>query len=197
VGVPPSESFRDGALLAVNLGDDADTTGAVYGQLAGAFYGEDGIPSAWREKLALRGTIERFAELLHGMSVARGRGVSGESALTRATREVADEWRSKGVRCPFRRTDFATETTTSSGTRSNGVCGTTPRASDGCSALARPGPCRNRYRWAHGQRVRGQLSDPRANDVASALRLRGRNGRMADDLGVVAERALDAGVARG
>jgi hypothetical protein len=131
VGVPPSESFRDGALVAVNLGDDADTTGAVYGQLAGAFYGEDGIPSAWREKLALRGTIERFAELLHGMSVARGRRVSGESALTRATREVADEWRSKGVRCPFRRTDLATETTTSSGTRSNGVCGTTPRASDG------------------------------------------------------------------
>ncbi len=37
-------SFRDGALLAVNLGDDADTTGAVYGQLAGAYYGEPGIP---------------------------------------------------------------------------------------------------------------------------------------------------------
>ena len=32
-----SETFRDGALLAVNLGDDADTTGAVYGQLAGAY----------------------------------------------------------------------------------------------------------------------------------------------------------------
>lgn len=35
-------SVAEGALLAVNLGDDADTTGAVYGQLAGAFYGEAG-----------------------------------------------------------------------------------------------------------------------------------------------------------
>jgi ADP-ribosyl-[dinitrogen reductase] hydrolase len=31
-----SESFREGALSAVNLGHDADTSGAVYGQLAGA-----------------------------------------------------------------------------------------------------------------------------------------------------------------
>jgi ADP-ribosyl-[dinitrogen reductase] hydrolase len=41
-----SDSFREGALLAVNLGDDADTTGAIYGQLAGAFYGEEAIPPA-------------------------------------------------------------------------------------------------------------------------------------------------------
>jgi ADP-ribosyl-[dinitrogen reductase] hydrolase len=34
-----SSSFEEGALLAVNLGDDADTTGAVYGQIAGAYYG--------------------------------------------------------------------------------------------------------------------------------------------------------------
>ena len=39
-----SDSFAEGALLAVNLGDDADTTGAVYGQIAGAFYGESAIP---------------------------------------------------------------------------------------------------------------------------------------------------------
>jgi ADP-ribosyl-[dinitrogen reductase] hydrolase len=38
-----STSFEHGALLAVNLGDDADTTGAIYGQLAGAFYGVDAI----------------------------------------------------------------------------------------------------------------------------------------------------------
>ncbi len=47
-----SSTFREGCLLAVNLGNDADTTGAIYGQLAGAYYGEDGIPSDWREKLA-------------------------------------------------------------------------------------------------------------------------------------------------
>jgi ADP-ribosylglycohydrolase len=59
-----SSSYQEGALRAVNLGDDADTTGAVYGQLAGAFYGEEGIPEAWRLRLALRDTIEQFAELL-------------------------------------------------------------------------------------------------------------------------------------
>ncbi|KAF6620664.1 ADP-ribosylglycohydrolase family protein, partial [Paenibacillus sp. EKM208P] len=51
-----STSFEEGALLAVNLGDDADTTGAVYGQIAGAYYGISGIPSRWREKLAMKET---------------------------------------------------------------------------------------------------------------------------------------------
>jgi ADP-ribosyl-[dinitrogen reductase] hydrolase len=37
--------FRQGCLLAVNLGDDADTTAAIFGQLAGAFYGESAIPA--------------------------------------------------------------------------------------------------------------------------------------------------------
>jgi ADP-ribosylglycohydrolase len=59
-----SESFREGCLLAVNLGDDADTTGAIYGQLAGAFYGEQAIPESWREKVAHRPLIESFAERL-------------------------------------------------------------------------------------------------------------------------------------
>jgi len=49
-----TNSFKDGCLLAVNLGDDADTTGAVYGQIAGAFYGEEAIPESWKEKLAHR-----------------------------------------------------------------------------------------------------------------------------------------------
>jgi ADP-ribosyl-[dinitrogen reductase] hydrolase len=56
-----SSSFREGALLAANLGDDADTTGAVYGQLAGAFYGENGIPAGWRAQLAHRELIETLA----------------------------------------------------------------------------------------------------------------------------------------
>ena len=59
-----SESFREGALLAVNLGDDADTTGAVYGQIAGAYYGEQAIPGAWREILAMREKIGWMAERL-------------------------------------------------------------------------------------------------------------------------------------
>lgn len=57
-----TDSFRAGALAAVNLGEDADTTGAVYGQLAGALYGADAIPAEWKAKLALRETIERLAD---------------------------------------------------------------------------------------------------------------------------------------
>jgi ADP-ribosylglycohydrolase len=73
-----SDSFRDGALRAVNLGDDADTTGAVYGQLAGAHYGADSIPAAWRERLALRGLIEGFAERLWQLAAARSPGVDDD-----------------------------------------------------------------------------------------------------------------------
>lgn len=43
--------FEAGAILAVNLGRDADTVGAVYGTIAGAFYGYDAIPSRWLKAL--------------------------------------------------------------------------------------------------------------------------------------------------
>lgn len=56
-----STSFEDGALLAVNLGDDADTTGAVYGQIAGTYYGVEAIPNRWRNKLAGLHILEHFA----------------------------------------------------------------------------------------------------------------------------------------
>jgi len=57
-----SSSFREGALLAINLGDDADTTGAVYGQIAGAYYGEPGIPANWLQLIARRELIEGLAD---------------------------------------------------------------------------------------------------------------------------------------
>ena len=60
-----SESFRDGALLAVNLGDDADTTGAIYGQIAGAFYGVEAIPAEWRQRIAMSGEIISIADKLY------------------------------------------------------------------------------------------------------------------------------------
>ncbi|CAF3861187.1 unnamed protein product, partial [Adineta steineri] len=44
-------SFKKGACAAVNLGDDTDTTAAIYGQLAGAYYGYDKLPSEWIEKI--------------------------------------------------------------------------------------------------------------------------------------------------
>lgn len=46
-----TDSFKDGALKAVNLGGDSDTIGAVYGQLAGAYYGLEAIPLDWRNIL--------------------------------------------------------------------------------------------------------------------------------------------------
>jgi ADP-ribosylglycohydrolase len=60
-----STCFADGALLAVNLGEDADTTGAVYGQLAGAYYGVASIPQSWRSKLAKLDVLESFATRLY------------------------------------------------------------------------------------------------------------------------------------
>ena len=60
-----SDNFADGARLAVNLGDDSDTTGAVYGQIAGAFYGESGIPRHWIDVLAHRRLIIDFADQLY------------------------------------------------------------------------------------------------------------------------------------
>lgn len=56
-----TDNFKEGCLKAVNLGNDAGTTGAVYGQLAGAFYGILEIPASWLEVLALRETIQKLA----------------------------------------------------------------------------------------------------------------------------------------
>lgn len=62
-----SESFEAAVLAAANLGDDADTTAAIVGQLAGAFYGRGGIPQAWL------GTLHRSDEIEH-MALALLRG---------------------------------------------------------------------------------------------------------------------------
>lgn len=64
-----STSFREGALLAVNLGDDADTTGAIYGQLAGAYYGIRGIPESWRDVIFWRDRIEEMSTELWRFAV--------------------------------------------------------------------------------------------------------------------------------
>ncbi len=66
-----SGNFREGALLAVNFGLDADVTGAVYGQLAGALYGLGGIPLNWRNALLKRELIEGLADRLLAASLER------------------------------------------------------------------------------------------------------------------------------
>lgn len=58
------DNFRDSVLEAVNLGDDADTTGAIVGQLAGATYGAAGIPAAWLDRLHLAQEIGGLADAL-------------------------------------------------------------------------------------------------------------------------------------
>lgn len=55
-------TFEEDALDVVNLANDADTTGAVYGQVAGAFYGEAAIPGRWRERFARREEIPGMPE---------------------------------------------------------------------------------------------------------------------------------------
>ncbi len=59
LGVPRRRDFRQAVLKAVNLGDDADTTGAVCGQFAGAYWGESGVPREWLDGLAKQELIEQ------------------------------------------------------------------------------------------------------------------------------------------
>jgi ADP-ribosyl-[dinitrogen reductase] hydrolase len=66
-----SGTFEAGALAAVNLGEDADTTAAIFGQLAGALYGLGGIPARWRERIVRGDEIVALADGL--LALARGR----------------------------------------------------------------------------------------------------------------------------
>lgn len=60
-----TDTFNDGVLLAVNLGEDSDTTGAVFGQLAGAYYGIESIKEQWRENLWDQSLIKTLAQKLY------------------------------------------------------------------------------------------------------------------------------------
>ncbi len=63
--VMTTNNFRDAVLAAANLGDDADTTAAIAGQVAGAVYGIDGIPGAWKAALAHGAMIGDIATRIH------------------------------------------------------------------------------------------------------------------------------------
>ena len=69
--VGKAQDFREAVLLAANLGEDADTTAAIAGQLAGALWGESGIPEDWLAKLAWRDRITDLADRLHDLSLIR------------------------------------------------------------------------------------------------------------------------------
>jgi ADP-ribosyl-[dinitrogen reductase] hydrolase len=67
--VDTTDSFAAALLKAVNLGDDADSVGAVAGQLAGARYGLSAIPTNWLDALILRETIEKIGQTLFNASL--------------------------------------------------------------------------------------------------------------------------------
>ena len=58
-----TESFEEGLIAAVNLGGDSDSIGAVFGQIAGAYYGFDAIPDRWVKAVK---TWRQVDELIEG-----------------------------------------------------------------------------------------------------------------------------------
>ena len=66
--VDGASDFRSAVLRAANLGDDADTTAAIAGQLAGARWGRSGIPAEWLERLTMGDEIVAMARALHAAS---------------------------------------------------------------------------------------------------------------------------------
>ena len=69
-----TKSFKEGALAAVNLGDDTDTTAAIYGQLAGAVYGVHGLDKRWGDAVYARKFL---------MSTSAWLGYEGEQCFRR------------------------------------------------------------------------------------------------------------------
>jgi ADP-ribosyl-[dinitrogen reductase] hydrolase len=55
--------------MAANLGEDADTTAAITGQLAGALYGASGIPEIWISRVAWGEQIRVKAATLIGKAM--------------------------------------------------------------------------------------------------------------------------------
>jgi ADP-ribosyl-[dinitrogen reductase] hydrolase len=64
-----TKGFEEAVLVAVNLGDDADTGAAICGQGAGAHYGAGGIPQKWVERLGMRTEITVLADQLQASGV--------------------------------------------------------------------------------------------------------------------------------
>lgn len=59
-----TNTFEAAVLAAANLGDDADTTAAIVGQIAGAHYGLDAVPQRWRDTVHMGAEIEQIAYAL-------------------------------------------------------------------------------------------------------------------------------------
>lgn len=59
-----TDTFEEGGVTVVNLGDDADTVGTIYGGLAGAFYGVEAVPEQWRSDMQRKDLLEGIVRKL-------------------------------------------------------------------------------------------------------------------------------------
>lgn len=66
-----TDTFEEAILIAANLGDDADTTAAICGQVAGAFYGDQSIPPRWLETLTMGEEIGMMADQFYRMQLGK------------------------------------------------------------------------------------------------------------------------------
>ncbi len=87
--VETTSSFEDALIKAVNLGDDADSVGAVTGQLAGARYGRRAIPDRWTKHLHSLGEIEVLAKALFQLSIQDLGGSGRPVTFHRVTEEAS------------------------------------------------------------------------------------------------------------
>ncbi len=69
--VDGSRNFEEAVLLAANLGEDADTTAAITGQLAGALHGLSGIRPDWVDRLWWKDEIKQQAVALMNASLGK------------------------------------------------------------------------------------------------------------------------------
>ncbi|MCC7023186.1 MAG: ADP-ribosylglycohydrolase family protein [Thermomicrobiales bacterium] len=69
-----TRSAREAIELAVSLGEDADSTGAVTGAMAGAAYGAPALPASWRERVQFGDRLQAEAARLLALSEAEVRG---------------------------------------------------------------------------------------------------------------------------
>lgn len=63
-GMMNYDNFKDGMMAVIRLGGDTDTNGAIYGQLAGAYYGYNAIPKEWREQVFKADELVEIADKL-------------------------------------------------------------------------------------------------------------------------------------
>jgi ribA/ribD-fused uncharacterized protein len=97
------DNFKDGALAVVNLGGDADTTGAVYGQIAGAYYGLSGIPKEWVDKIKDIDRIKKYAEQLYELNLKKRKPVMNKEE------KFTFFWKDKDVFSQWHASDFTVD----------------------------------------------------------------------------------------